>query len=99
MLPHVQESMRRGKEDHWDFLLAMMDDPKALLEVMDRAGVWRAGLGNYPSPDLMGFTDTTNAFAAKYPRANPDRLLPYRARQPLVTRGPPGDVDHLLTYR
>jgi hypothetical protein len=46
MLPHVQESMRRGKEDHWDFLLAMMDDPKALLEVMDRAGVWRAGLVN-----------------------------------------------------
>ena len=32
MLPHVQESMRRGKEDHWDFLLAIMDDPKALLE-------------------------------------------------------------------
>ena len=24
--------MRRGKEDHWNFLLAMMDDPKALLD-------------------------------------------------------------------
>jgi len=96
MLPHVQESMRRGKEDHWDFLLAIMDDPKALLEVMDRAGVWRAGLVNYPSPDVMGFNDTTNTFAAKYARANPERLLPYGGVHPRVTRDPAGDVDKLV---
>ncbi len=33
--PHVAEVMRRGKEEHWDWLLSLMDDPKALLEVMD----------------------------------------------------------------
>ena len=31
--------MRKGKEDHWEFLIALMDDPKALLEVMDKSGV------------------------------------------------------------
>ena len=41
--PAVMEAMRRGHEDHWDFLLALMDDPKLLLETMDRA----AARGNH----------------------------------------------------
>ena len=39
--PKVQEAMRKGKEDHWEFLISLMDDPRALLEVMDKSGVWR----------------------------------------------------------
>src|SRR6266542_1997149 len=74
--PKVQEVMRRGKEQHWDVLTSVMDDPKALLEIMDRSGVWRVGLVNYVSPDVMGFDDSTNAFAAKYALADRDRLLP-----------------------
>ena len=34
--PAVMEAMRRGKEDHWDFLLQLMDDPKLLLGIMDK---------------------------------------------------------------
>ncbi len=94
--PKVQEAMRRGKEDHWDFLLAIMDDPRALLEIMDRAGLWRCGLVNYPSPDVMGFTDTTNTFAAAYARANPERLLPYGGVHPRYSKDPAGDVDRLI---
>ena len=66
MKPDVAAVMRRGKEDHWDFLIQIMEDPAALLEIMDRADIWRVGLINYPSQDLMGFTDETNEFAAKY---------------------------------
>ena len=94
--PRVQEVMRRGKEDHWDFLLALMDDPKALLQIMDQAGVWRVGLVNYPSPDIMGFTNTTNDFAARYASADPQRLLPYGGVHPRFTTDPAGDVDRLL---
>ncbi|HYS22183.1 MAG TPA: amidohydrolase family protein [Gemmatimonadales bacterium] len=94
--PQVQEAMRRGKEAHWDFLLAMMDDPKALLDVMDHSGVWRVGLVNYVSPDVMGFTSTTNAFAATYARANPERLLPYGGVHPRDSRDPAGEVDRLI---
>src|SRR5438270_679863 len=75
--PQVLAVMWRDKEAERDLMVQLMEDPRALLQVMDRSGVWRAGLVNYPSPDVMGFTDATNMFSATYARANPERLLPY----------------------
>jgi predicted TIM-barrel fold metal-dependent hydrolase len=92
----VADAMRRGKEDHWERLLALMDDPKALLEMMDASGIWRVGLVNYPSPDVMGFTDETNAFAARYASAAPERLIPYGGVHPRFTTDPEGQVEELL---
>jgi len=94
--PAVADVMRVGKEDHWDRLIALMDDPKALLEVMDRSGVWRVALINYPSPDLMGFDDSTNDFAARYAEADPVRILPYGGVHARFTTDPEGDVDRLI---
>ena len=94
--PAVLETMRRDKAAQWDFLIQVMDDPRALLGVMDQAGVWRAGLVNYPSPDVIGFTDTVNSFAARYAQADPDRLLPYGGVHPRFTRDAAGDVDRLI---
>jgi predicted TIM-barrel fold metal-dependent hydrolase len=74
----------------------MMDDPAVLLDIMDRSGVWRVGMVNYVSPDVMGFTDSTNAFAARYAEAAPDRLLPYGGIHPRYTTDPAGDVDRLV---
>src|SRR2546422_9218331 len=87
--------MCRGQNAHRDLMIQVMDDPRALLEVMDRSGVWRAGLVNYPSPDVMGFTDASNAFAAKYAQADPERLVPYGGVHPRFTKDPAGDVDRL----
>jgi hypothetical protein len=94
--PEVMEVMRRGKERHWELLISVMDDPKALLEVMDRSGVWRVGLVNYVSPEVMGFTESTNDFSARYARANPERLLPYGGVHPRGTKDPAGAVDRLV---
>lgn len=94
--PEVADVMRRGKEEHWARLIALMDDPKALLDVLDESGVWRVGLINYPSPDLMGFTDETNTFAAEYASADPTRLLPYGGVHPRFTEDPEGQVEELL---
>lgn len=94
--PAVAEVMRRGKEDHWQRLIALMDDPAALLEVMDRSGIQRVGLINYPSPDLMGFDDSTNDFAATYADAAPNRLLPFGGVHPRFSKDPAGDVDRLI---
>src|SRR6266478_659929 len=66
-----------------------------VLQIMCRAGVWRVGLVNYPSPDVMGFTDAANAFAAKYAQADPERLVPYGGVHPRFTKDPAGDVDRL----
>jgi hypothetical protein len=96
MKPEVLDVMRRGKEAHWERLVTLMEDPRALLEVLDASDVWRVGLVNYPSPDLMGFTDETNAFAARYAEAAPDRLLPYGGVHPRFTSDPEGQVEELL---
>ena len=94
--PAVADVMRVGKEAHWDRLIALMDDPRALLEVMDASGVWRVALINYPSPDLMGFDDSTNAFSARYAEADPERILPYGGVHARFTKDPEGDVDRLI---
>jgi predicted TIM-barrel fold metal-dependent hydrolase len=94
--PAVADVMRVGKEAHWDRLIALMDDPGALLEVMDASGVWRVALINYPSPDLMGFDDSTNAFSARYAEADPERILPYGGVHARFTKDPEGDVDRLI---
>lgn len=94
--PAAAEAMKRGKEEHWKRLMALMDDPRALLQVLDDSGIWRVGLINYPSPDVMGFTDETNGFAAKYAEANPERLLPFGGVHARFTKDPEGQVEALL---
>src|SRR2546421_12564705 len=94
--PQVLAVMWRDKQAERDRMIQVMEDPPALLEVMDRTGVWRAGLVNYPSPDIMGFTNATNTFAATYARASPERLLPYGGVHARFTKDARGDVDRLV---
>lgn len=96
LTPAAADVMRRGKEGHWDRLIALMDDPQALLQVLDESGIWRVGLINYPSPDVMGFTDETNTFAAQYAAADRERLLPFGGVHPRFTKDPEGQVEELL---
>ncbi|MEO8200605.1 MAG: amidohydrolase family protein [Gemmatimonadota bacterium] len=96
MKPAVLEVMRKGKEGHWERLVQLMEDPGALLKVMDASGIQRVGLINYPSQDLMGFDDSTNDFAARYASSAPERLLPFGGVHPRFTKDPTGDVDRLI---
>ena len=92
--PDVLEVMRKGQD--WDRVSALMDDPKLLLEVLDEADIWRVGLINYPSPDLMGFTDETNTFVADYVQASPERLIAFGGVHPRFTEDPETQVEELL---
>ena len=94
--PGPRKTMTVGKEGHLDLLMALMDDPKLLLGMMDEQDIARVGLVNYPSPDVMGFDDSTNEFAARYAEAAPDRLLPYGGVHPRFTTNARRDVDHLV---
>ncbi len=96
MKPAAMEVMRRGKEEHFEFLLALMDDPKLLLRLMDEQGIRRVGMVNYPSPNIIGFDDSTNEFAAHYAAADPARLIPYGGVDPVTTRDARGAVEALL---
>ena len=62
--PKVLETMIVGKKDS-ERLMAIMEEPDLLLEIMDAEGIDRVGMVNYPSPDLMGFTDYTNEHSAR----------------------------------
>jgi predicted TIM-barrel fold metal-dependent hydrolase len=79
-----------------EFLIEMMYDPKLLLAVMDGDGIDRVGMVNYPAPDTMGTTNSTNVHAARYAQANPRRLLPYGGVHPRLTTDPVGEVDALI---
>jgi predicted TIM-barrel fold metal-dependent hydrolase len=94
--PAVMETMRRGKEKHFEFLLSLMEDPTLLLRIMDEQGIQRVGMVNYPSPNIMGFTDETNDFAARYAEADRARLLPYGGVDPVTNPDPVGAVQHLI---
>jgi uncharacterized protein len=51
-------------------------EPKAFLRYLDRSGVERAVLVNYVAPEVIGYTEATNAFASDFAKADPARLLP-----------------------
>ncbi|MBX6331240.1 MAG: amidohydrolase [Gemmatimonadaceae bacterium] len=94
--PAVKAVMLRGKDEHTEHLMALMDDPALLLRIMDEEGIDRVGMVNYPSPNIMGFTDETNDFAARYAQADPRRLLPYGGVDPVTNPNPARAVEHLL---
>jgi len=94
--PVALDSLTRDHKDHYDFLVALMENPALLIEHLDRSRIWRAGLINYPSPDVMGFTDKTNDFAANYAAHDRERLIPFGGIHPRFTDDPKAHVDRLI---
>lgn len=90
--PGVREKMTAGRKD-LAAIEQFMQSPKAFLEFLDAQGVEAAGLINYPSPDLMGFTATTNDFVANYCKENPRRLIAFGGVHPRFC----DDVDAEMT--
>jgi uncharacterized protein len=72
--PEVRASWLTKRADA-AWLERVMEEPDELVRYLDRCGIERAVLINYPSPDLMGFTDATNDFVARYRDAHPSRLV------------------------
>jgi predicted TIM-barrel fold metal-dependent hydrolase len=87
----VLEVMTRGRSDVAE-LQAIMKSPERLLRRLDQDGIERAVLVNYPSPDLMGFTDRVNEYVAQYCKAAPDRLVPMGGVHPRFTEDAAAEV-------
>lgn len=82
--PEARRTFWRRKPDP-DALEALARDPSALLRLMDAEGIERAGLINYVSPDIIGFTEEVNAWVARYAAASPGRLIPFGSVNPRFT--------------
>jgi predicted TIM-barrel fold metal-dependent hydrolase len=91
MRPEALALITRGRQDV-DELHRIMKSPPDLLRRMDAEGVDRAVLVNYPSPDLMGFTERVNEYVAQYCEAAPDRLIPMGGVHPRLTPDTAGEV-------
>ncbi len=73
MLPNVRAMMgANGPAAHADRYLR---DPGAFLDYLDGAGVDRAVLVNYVSPEVIGYSERTNDFVLEYAATDPARLV------------------------
>ena len=95
MKPDVLARMKAGHPDFED-LVALSRDPQAFLRRLDDAGIERAGIINYTSPDLMGLDESSNEFSARFCAEDPQRLLAFGSVHPRTSRDPEGDVERLL---
>lgn len=93
--PEVMRRMWDGRPDR-DAVLDLARDPAALLRFLDAEGIERAGLVNYVSPDVMGFTPEANDWMARFVRGRRDRLVGFGSVHPRLTRDPAGDVERLV---
>ncbi|HVL87407.1 MAG TPA: amidohydrolase family protein [Candidatus Thermoplasmatota archaeon] len=85
LLPDVARRYEAGRSDI-PYVRELVADPRKFLAHMDREGVWRSALVNYPSPDLMGFTEKVNDFVAGYAKADPQRIVPFGGVHPRLAR-------------
>ncbi len=93
--PGVREKMIAGRKD-LAAIEQFIQSPQAFLEFLDANEIERAGLINYPSPDLMGFTAATNDFVANYCKANPQRLIAFGGVHPRFCEDVDAEMTRLL---
>jgi uncharacterized protein len=92
--PHALELIRRGRRDY-EQVEKVSSSPAAFLKFLDDLGIERAGLINYVSPDVIGFTPEVNDWIARYCSAQPDRLLAFGSVHPRYVHDAAAEVDRL----
>ncbi|RMH01011.1 MAG: amidohydrolase [Planctomycetota bacterium] len=93
--PEVRASLGGGRDDLAE-IRRFETDPDAFADHLAANGVARAGLVNYPSPEVMGFDRTTNDFVAAYRDARPEVFLAWGGMYPPAEPDPEAEVRRLL---
>ncbi|HEV2223179.1 MAG TPA: hypothetical protein VGR84_09265, partial [Candidatus Acidoferrales bacterium] len=63
--PHALALIQKSRKDYRE-VEKYSSDAKAFLQFLDDAGIERAGLINYVSPDVIGFPPAVNDWIANY---------------------------------
>ena len=92
--PAALEIMR--KRPNFSELEGYSREPKKFLAYLDRCGVDRAALINYPAPETLGFTADVNDWVISYCKADPKRLLSCGGVHPRFSNDVAGDVEKLI---
>ena len=93
--PHAHELIKRGRKDYPD-VVKYSASPAEFLKFLDEAESERAGLINYVSPDVIGFTAEVNDWIARYCSVNPKRLLAFGSVHPKYVADAGAEVDRLV---
>jgi predicted TIM-barrel fold metal-dependent hydrolase len=92
--PGALALIKKGRKDY-AAVERYSSDPKAFLELLDQLRIERAGLINYVSPDIMGFTPEVNDWIARYCSAAPDRLIAFGSVHPRTVSDAGAEVDRV----
>ena len=91
--PHARELMRNRRD--FAEVEKYTSSPAEFLKFLDAAGIERAGLINYVSPDVIGFTGEVNDWIARYCSADPKRLLAFGSVHPKYVSDAGAEVERL----
>lgn len=92
--PRALELIKRGRKD-FATIEKYSQQPREFLKFLDSAGIERAGLINYVSPDVIGFTADVNEWIAGYCQADPKRLIAFGSVHPRYAADAGAEVDRL----
>ena len=93
--PEVRAKMEQGRPD-LPRIRACMESPRAMLALLDEAGIERVAVINYVAPAVMGFTPEVNAWASRYCGEAPDRLIAFGSVHPEHARDVGAEAARLL---
>ena len=93
--PAAMEMMRK-KRPNFAELEEYSREPKKFLAYLDRAGIDRAVLINYPAQETLGFSSDVNDWIVSYCKADPKRLLPCGGVHPRFSKNVAADVERLI---
>lgn len=92
--PQNLKLILHGRKDY-ERIVEFSAKPEAFLSFLDEVGVERAGLINYVSPDIIGFTAEVNDWVANYCKADPRRLIPFGSVHPRFIEDTGAEVERL----
>ncbi len=93
--PAALEVIQRSRSDFAQ-IQKFSASPDAFLRYLDAAGVERAGLISYVSPEVIGYTAEATDWNARYCSAAPDRLIAFGSVHPKYVIDAAAEVDRLV---
>jgi predicted TIM-barrel fold metal-dependent hydrolase len=93
--PAARAAIEATQPDHGR-LHDLTSDPHKVVAYMDAHNIEWLGLINYLSPDVIGYTEETNEYSAKFAAHYPNRFIPFGGVDPRLTPNMAEHMDYLL---
>ena len=88
--------MMQGKRPDLDRINGMMYDPDQFVAFMDEERIEKVISINYPSPDIMGFTQEAIDYAADFSKRSQGRVLAMGSVHPILSKDPEGEMNRMI---